>query len=262
MDNNKIYNIHEIIQFFNKIIIEIDSLNNNISVTTWEKKTKIPQLHNELKKLTQSKYLVSGTLEIEDIKPKGYGKVFEFKTVPNSKYNNNTKIKTKILFEDDEDHAFYYSYEKRFGSRRGQKTEIDAVVKSLSFDTKTRILVIELEEPSIKQRKILLDDSFNSFKVTFTTPIQKFEPPSKPVKSNDGCYIATVVYGNPLSKEVIHFKLYRDTVLLNNFWGRLFVKTYYFTSPTISKYLKNKPKTNRFIKRYILDILYKKILTK
>lgn len=77
-------------------------------------------------------------------------------------------------------------------------------------------------------------------------------------KSN-GCYIATACYGNELAPEVIMLKAYRDEKLSKTFLGRLFIKTYYFLSPSIADKLKNKTNLNTFIRVNILNKIVNKI---
>lgn len=54
-------------------------------------------------------------------------------------------------------------------------------------------------------------------------------------KANAGCYIATSVYGAYDCPEVWVLRRFRDSVLLNSFGGRIFVKFYYAVSPTLVK---------------------------
>ncbi len=63
-----------------------------------------------------------------------------------------------------------------------------------------------------------------------------------------GCYIATAVYGNYSAPQVIVLSKYRDQVLLKSVIGRLFVKLYYFISPTIGTYLRNTKRINALIR--------------
>lgn len=57
--------------------------------------------------------------------------------------------------------------------------------------------------------------------------------------SSGGCYIATAVYGSYDCPQVWVLRRYRDNVLLQSPFGRLFVKTYYAISPTIVKLFGN-----------------------
>lgn len=85
----------------------------------------------------------------------------------------------------------------------------------------------------------------------------------KPQKSassgKSGCYIATACYGNEFAPEVLHLKLFRDNILAKNYFGRLFIKTYYLVSPPIAEKLKNKEKLNAFIRNQILNKIVKRI---
>lgn len=79
------------------------------------------------------------------------------------------------------------------------------------------------------------------------------------LNKKSSCYIATVVYGNPFSPEVIAFKKFRDNVLMNSFLGNLFLNLYYFFSPPISRYLYDKKTFNKLIKRLILNPIYRRL---
>ncbi len=62
--------------------------------------------------------------------------------------------------------------------------------------------------------------------------------PEKPTKKSQksGCYIATAVYGSYDCPEVWTLRRYRDNVLDNTWYGRLFIRTYYAISPTLVKW--------------------------
>lgn len=53
--------------------------------------------------------------------------------------------------------------------------------------------------------------------------------------SKQGCYVATCVYGSYDCPEVWTLRRYRDNTLGKNFFGRMFIRTYYAVSPTIVK---------------------------
>ena len=55
-------------------------------------------------------------------------------------------------------------------------------------------------------------------------------------KSTDqGCYVATSVYGSYDCPEVWTLRRFRDEVLAESWYGRLFIRAYYATSPTLVK---------------------------
>ena len=55
-------------------------------------------------------------------------------------------------------------------------------------------------------------------------------------KNSGCCYIATAVYGSYDCPEVWTLRRYRDNVLEHSWYGRLFIRCYYATSPTLVKW--------------------------
>ena len=53
--------------------------------------------------------------------------------------------------------------------------------------------------------------------------------------SDDGCYVATCVYGSYDCPEVWTLRRFRDNCLASHWYGRAFIKLYYAVSPTIVK---------------------------
>lgn len=58
--------------------------------------------------------------------------------------------------------------------------------------------------------------------------------------NNDGCYIATCVYGSYDCPEVWTLRRFRDDFLKKHSFGCLFIKLYYSTSPTVVKFFGDK----------------------
>ena len=71
--------------------------------------------------------------------------------------------------------------------------------------------------------------------------------------SNGGCYIATCVYGSYDCPPVWTLRRYRDNKLAKSYFGKIFIKFYYATSPTLVKWFGN----TRWFK-----LLWKKYLDK
>jgi hypothetical protein len=68
-----------------------------------------------------------------------------------------------------------------------------------------------------------------------------------------GCFIATAVYGSADANQVQQFYFIRDNYLAKSTAGNLFIKFYYAVSPTLAKWIDNKPKIKSFTRKYILD---------
>lgn len=67
-------------------------------------------------------------------------------------------------------------------------------------------------------------------------------------KNKSGCFIATAVYGDYDALEVKILRKFRDKTLNRNFWGRWFIRTYYFLSPPFANWLIKHKKISNFIK--------------
>ena len=57
--------------------------------------------------------------------------------------------------------------------------------------------------------------------------------------SNQGCYVATCVYGSYDCPQVWTLRRFRDYSLSKSFFGRAFIRLYYAASPTIVKWFGN-----------------------
>lgn len=68
---------------------------------------------------------------------------------------------------------------------------------------------------------------------------------------NSGCYIATAVYGSYDCPKVLTLRRYRDDYLAHRLWGRLFIKFYYFISPSLVKHIKSNSHFGKCIRIYL-----------
>lgn len=88
--------------------------------------------------------------------------------------------------------------------------------------------------------------------------MNKYEPDYVPPeihstsKNNEGCYIATAVYGSYDASEVLALRDFRDNTLAKHLLGRIFIKVYYTLSPPVANWLKDAKKVNLLVKN-ILD---------
>lgn len=77
------------------------------------------------------------------------------------------------------------------------------------------------------------------------------------VSKKSGCFIATACYGSYHTPEVIILKRFRDNVLSFSMIGNLFIKVYYFFSPLIAEYIKNKDHAKNVLRKFLLEPLIK-----
>lgn len=103
------------------------------------------------------------------------------------------------------------------------------------------------------------DGEFIDDLIAFDTA-NKYEKSRNSGKKN-GCYIATCVYGSYDCPEVWTLRRFRDDVLRQHSWGRMFVKVYYRISPgLVAKY--GSANWFRRIWRRFLDIMVDKLHAK
>lgn len=69
--------------------------------------------------------------------------------------------------------------------------------------------------------------------------------------SSGGCYIATMAYGSYDHPQVMVLRWYRDNILQKSWYGRLFVKVYYYLSPKAVKLLRGHERINSAIRRLL-----------
>jgi hypothetical protein len=75
--------------------------------------------------------------------------------------------------------------------------------------------------------------------------------------SSEGCYIATMVYGDYDDENVKTLRRYRDGVMSKSFLGRSFIRFYYATSPHLVKILTGHVYINDFIRNLLNSIVAK-----
>ena len=89
----------------------------------------------------------------------------------------------------------------------------------------------------------------------YSEKVRHYQPDFK--TPSGGCYVATCVYGSYDCPEVWTLRRFRDATLKRSTWGRIFIKCYYTTSPTIVKYFGDmkifslifKPLLDKFVNR-------------
>lgn len=81
------------------------------------------------------------------------------------------------------------------------------------------------------------------------------------LNSGFGCYIATAVYGSYDCPQVWTLRRFRDDILDETWYGRLFIKSYYAVSPTLVKWFGRKAWFQIFWKN-VLDKLVHRLNSK
>ena len=71
---------------------------------------------------------------------------------------------------------------------------------------------------------------------------------SRNSSKKEGCYIATMVYGDYDHPQVLVLRRFRDKQLLSTHLGKAFVKLYYWVSPGLVTLLSRNKKINTFIR--------------
>ncbi len=91
--------------------------------------------------------------------------------------------------------------------------------------------------------------------------IDKIVPPGV-FKKTEGCFIATACYGDYEAKEVWVLRRYRDNVLQQTAAGRLLVRFYYYVSPSLANYIRNKSYFKSVIRQHLLQPLVSRLSRK
>lgn len=70
-----------------------------------------------------------------------------------------------------------------------------------------------------------------------------------------GCFIATATFGTPMAHEVNILKKFRDSFLLRNRTGEVFVRSYYKLSPPIARSIKKSEVMRRIVRILLVPIV-------
>jgi hypothetical protein len=73
------------------------------------------------------------------------------------------------------------------------------------------------------------------------------------IQPKGACFVATAVFGED-APELVAFRRFRDEVLLPRPWGRLFVRAYYASGPTLVRGLDHAPLAREAVRRVLLRI--------
>ena len=73
----------------------------------------------------------------------------------------------------------------------------------------------------------------------------------------NGCYVATAIYGSYDCPPVWTLRRYRDNILAKSWYGRMFIHLYYFCSPTFVRCFGNSKLFHNFLKPKLDNIVEK-----
>lgn len=95
--------------------------------------------------------------------------------------------------------------------------------------------------------------SQRSMSSSYSRPSTSYQPKHKPQPQprNEGCYIATMAYGDYNHPQVIELRKFRDEYLLQSSCGRAFVKLYYWISPKMVALFKGHNSINSAIRKFL-----------
>ncbi|MDC6387886.1 hypothetical protein PP182_04300 [Maribacter sp. PR1] len=77
--------------------------------------------------------------------------------------------------------------------------------------------------------------------------------PARDVDSDEDCFIATAVYGDPNAENIQVLRVFRDKVLEKNVFGKVFVGTYEKIGPVFAFYIRNDYQRKEWVKRNIVE---------
>ena len=162
-----------------------------------------------------------------------------------SVYSQNYSIKTTYWWDlvykiDNETYTvLHFGYDLK-----DLETAYDCVQWQAILEWCTRINV-SLSQENYEQGNPFIN-GIGSFRYVNTMDQYKASASHK-----SGCYVATCVYGSYDCPQVWRLRRYRDYYLDNKWYGKLFIKFYYFVSPTIVKLFGKKEWFRRPIKKML-----------
>ena len=169
-------------------------------------------------------------------------------------------------FGDDYITAFCHMRQERRTFKISRIREIDGI--SSTIETRT-VGVVKTEYNPQSSNSIGGNNSKSSYSTTNTQQINVVTPHSVNIstssnsnsstqKRSEGCYIATMAYGDYNHPKVMVLRRYRDNILAKSTYGRAFIKTYYWLSPKLVKILSNHKRISSII-RCLLDKIVEKL---
>jgi hypothetical protein len=147
-------------------------------------------------------------------------------------------------------------YNMYYGTTSGRYTN------SVDVGSATRCAISALQEGVTYYLAVTAYDSAGnqsgySDEITYSVPSGSDPAPAPSSNTasggggGGGCFIATAAFGSPMAPEVALLRAFRDSRLLTNSPGRLFIEFYYWISPPIADFI-SRDENLRQITRIIL----------
>jgi hypothetical protein len=130
-----------------------------------------------------------------------------------------------------------FNFEKVNSFDIDDESIIDAIIPYL--ENKQMVIIV----PWTKEKRI--DLYFDPKKVVANS------------KKDDGCFIATSVYGSEVNPNVLILRSFRDGFLLKSLVGKSFVRLYYFVSPPIAQIIGSNLFLSQIIRYFFVDPIVK-----
>jgi hypothetical protein len=146
------------------------------------------------------------------------------------------KLKRTVLIELIEKSIDYRNYVEKIAN--------GYIIYSKALILRYRIYGSKLTDSAINVRRNILVN----LKKGLSEEQKQSIPENKISNMQEGCYIATAIYGSYDAPEVLTLRHFRDSVLAKKYYGRLFIRVYYYLSPSLAVKLKRTKHINSLIK--------------
>jgi hypothetical protein len=113
--------------------------------------------------------------------------------------------------------------------------------RSISEATKLYSIILSLHLTSSVRSRLNLE-------------LVKISEAERAVQPNSGCFIATSIYGDYDSLEVLKLRVFRDEKLGRSILGKFIIRLYYYLSPKIIKFVENSLLTKNVL-RFLFDFI-------
>lgn len=172
------------------------------------------------------------------------------------KYSGEVSVRkiSDIYYSDEFGEEYIDAYCHKREERRTFKINrilaAERANESSAFRQSSRPIVSDLGRRKVYSHSYL--DSSRMTDLDRHTAEQSYRP-----SQNEGCYIATMAYGDYNHPQVIKLRKFRDDVLKTTVLGKCFVSFYYKISPWMVKLLKNNQTINLFIRNRLDALIFK-----